>query len=236
MRRFSLIGLCAALVGVGALAGCGGGGSSTGGGSGGSTVTGRAVNASGQPQSGATVSLLPATKAAHRQAIETTTTDVNGNFTLTNVSAGSYTISVSDTEPSGTVDTVLVTVTVPAGTSINLTVDISSTNSPPPGSSTGTVFGTVTDSTGSVLAGASVSMTSQDDNTLPVLKATTDVTGKFTFQTVPTGMWLVSVQGKHITSTSRQLVEVDAGASSEVDHTVAINNNGNGNGNNGNGG
>ncbi len=225
MNLHRFLGLAAAIAGIAALAGCGSGGS---GGSSGtrsslSSISGRAVNSSGQPVSGAKVSLLtPGSQS--RAAIESTTTDVNGNFTLTNVAAGSYSISVAETLPDGTVDTVLVTVTVPAGTTINLTVDLSATSVPGP--TTGSVFGTVKDDTGAPVVGATVMLHSQTDTTLPVLKTTTDTTGSFSFATVVTGLWVAQVQGKHI-SNARSLVDVEAGESSEVDLIVSSTNNGN---------
>lgn len=217
---------CFALVAsIATLVGCGGGGSGSGSNvtRGASTITGRAVNSNGQPASGAKVALLQAGSQS-RAAIETTTTDVSGNFTLTDVAAGTYTVSISETLPSGAVDTVLVTVTVSAATTITLTVDMSSTVTP--GIQTGSVFGTVTDDSGVPVVGATVMLHSQSDSSLPVLKTTTDTTGAFNFSTVTTGLWTVSVQGKHISSTARMLADVQAGAASQVDLTVALGGNG----------
>jgi hypothetical protein len=155
--------------------------------------------------------------------IQTTTTNVNGDFTLTNVPAGTYTISVTESTNGGTPVTVLVTVTVSANTTIHLTINVSSSQSVGP--DTGSVFGHITDAvSGAAVPGATVMLHSQTDQSLPVLRTTTDATGAFQFATVPVGLWLVSVKGEQIETASRTLVEVQAGAASEADLAVAISN------------
>ncbi|HEV2474127.1 MAG TPA: carboxypeptidase-like regulatory domain-containing protein [Chthonomonadales bacterium] len=224
VKRFAIyLFLCVSVV---ALAGCGSGGGGTPALTSGSrsVISGRAVDRSGAPVRNASVSLSPASSTGRAaRAIETTSTDVNGNFTLTGVAAGSYTVSVTTTTNGGAAVTVLVTVTVPASTTVQISVTIGSSSAPPAVTQTGAVFGQITDAaTGDAVVGATVVLQSRGSG-IPPLRAVTDASGNFQFSTVPVGLWIVTVKGEQIESTSRTLVEVQAGASSEADLTVALN-------------
>src|SRR5688500_19035159 len=138
-----------------AVAGCGGGGGGalTQAGS----ITGRAVNAQGQPVPGATVSLVPSGRS-HLDAVQSTTTDIEGRFTMTNVEAGTYTLAIIAGGPGGMELDVQVSVTVPAGSNIDLMVRVSQTGGGGviPDQGFGAITGIVLDESGRPAAGVRV--------------------------------------------------------------------------------
>jgi len=103
--RFTGLFLLAALLSLAILAGCGGTGSSSSGGGGGATLTfaGTVVDINGDPVPGAGVQMasrmlrLPWAESGSRAAFSGTT-DENGNFTFTGLTAGNYNLSVLQSE------------------------------------------------------------------------------------------------------------------------------------------
>ena len=116
-----------------------------------------------------------------------TTTDANGNYTLSNVPAGSYTMTASHTgwfKQSKTV-----TVTSGATTTANFTL-----------ATGGKVGGTVTDSSATPIVGATVSITGGPITT--TVNTTTDSTGAYNSDWVPVGTYTVTVTASGFTTQS----------------------------------
>jgi uncharacterized GH25 family protein len=189
---------------------------------GGSTITGRALSEVGTPVSGAKVALLTSGSQA-QQTVQSTTTNATGYFAFSNLTAGTYTVSVSAPSSSGLTQTVLVSVSVSAGATVGVQVSVPTTINAT--GQNGAVFGTVTSTTGSPVVGTTVMLQSQSKASLPSLATTTSATGSFGFSSVTNGLWIVSVRGNQISSTTPQLITVQAGAASEVNITVTGNGN-----------
>ena len=188
------------------LAGCGGGsgGTLTQAGS----ITGRAVNAQGQPVQGAAVSLIPPGRA-HLDAIRTTTTDVEGHFSLTNVEAGTYTLSIEATGPGGAIIDVQVSVTVPAGSNVDLTIRVSQTVPgviPSPGF--GAISGIVLNEFGRPAVGVLVK--AEHERSGIETRTATDGDGRFFFDDMRPGLWRVWADPEGPERSDRVWVEVDA--------------------------
>jgi hypothetical protein len=81
----------------------------------------------------------------------------------------------------------------------------------------------VTSSTGTAVVGATVTLQSQSNNSLPGLTTTTSGTGSFAFISVTSGSWLVSVHSAQINAPAPVTTNVQAGAASQVDFTVSLN-------------
>jgi hypothetical protein len=162
---------------------------------------------------------MPASRTISR-AVEITTTDVNGHFVLTNVAAGSYTVSVSTTATNGTPVDVQVTVTVPAGTTIDLTITVHQTV-PVSNSHTGSIAGRVTDArTDEPVADAKITARFQGPGGIPNLTTFSASDGTFRFDTAPVGLWELNIStGEN--RPSRVLVDVTGGVVSQVDLTVS---------------
>jgi hypothetical protein len=169
------------------VAGCGGGG---GGGnpSRAGSISGRALDAQGQPLHGAEVNLLPAGRS-HLDAVASTTTDVTGHFRLENVAAGTYTLSLSVDGPNGPMD-VQISVTVPAGTTIDLTVRVTQNGGfVTPGPGFGVVSGVVLNELGQPAAFVRVKAEREPNG--PELVTATDASGHFILDDLTPGLWKV---------------------------------------------
>jgi thermitase len=118
-----------------------------------------------------------------------TVTDINGNFSIPGVPAGTYAVTASVagyTSKSQTVN-------VAAGTTTSISFSLSANN-------TGTIAGTVTDSsTGKPIAGANVT------NGLTIVS--TDINGAFNFVNIPYGTYTVTASKAGYTTAS-QMVSV----------------------------
>lgn len=222
------------------LAGCGGGGGTGGGvqtGSRGAVVTGRAVDSQGRPVKGATVTLTQPGRAT-RQFIPSTTTDVDGRFTFTDVPAGTFTVDVRAVGANGLMADVQVAVTVPAGGSVDVEVHIhteTAFNNTGVTATSGAVAGFVTDAqTGAPVAGAEVLLRELSNG--DTLHAVTDRNGFFEFTDLPPGAFeLEAAQGSFA---SQQIpVQVQAGIETQADITLfpPSSNGGNGGGHHGHG-
>jgi hypothetical protein len=84
----------------------------------------------------------------------------------------------------------------------------------------GTITGTVTDSTGAVVPGASVTITA--DATGESYKVPTSATGDYTRVALPTGTYTVTVEAQGFRRASRQKVEVTAGSRVGVPFTLDV--------------
>ena len=197
------------------LAGCGGGGSSLNTGQAGS-ITGRAIDAQGHAIPGAAVSLAPAGRN-HLDPTHTTTTDVEGSFTLNNVAAGTYTMEITATTPTGGTTNVVIDITVPAGTTLDLTVRVSQSGGGiinPPLSGTGTLSGVVLDEDGRPLAGMRVK--AENERTDQELTTATDSQGRFTFNNLQAGLWRVWADPTGRERSDRVWVEVLSNQTSQT--------------------
>ncbi len=187
------------------LVGCGGG--SGGGLTQAGSITGRAVNAQGQPLPGATVALVPAGRA-HLNATHTTTTDIEGRFSLTNVAAGTYTLAIESTGPGGLNLDIQVSVTVPAGSNIDLMVRVSQTGGGVvPGPGFGAISGIVLDESGHPAAGVRVK--AEHDSSGFETQTASDSHGRFVFDDLRPGLWRVWADPEGPDRSDRVWVEVD---------------------------
>ena len=155
------------------------------------TISGTVTDAStSKPIAGASVSTQP--------AMTTATSDAQGNYAISDVDEGSYTVTAS---ASGYMDnSTNVTVTAGQTTTCNLELE--------PEPTTGTISGTVTEEgTGTPIAGASVS--TQPATTT----ATSDAQGNYTISDVDEGLYTVTASASgHIDDSTN--VTVTAGQTS----------------------
>jgi phosphatidylinositol-3-phosphatase len=158
------------------------------------SVTGQVTNSStGAALAGATVSYSGGS----------TTTDSSGNYTLSNVPAG--TVSVTASLTGFTSKTSSVTVTSGATSTLNFSLA-------PSGSSPGTISGRVTNSsTGATLSGATVSYSGGS--------TTTDSSGNYTLSNVPAGTVSVTASLAGFTSQTSS-VTVTSGATSTLNFSL----------------
>ncbi len=170
------------------VSGCGGGGSA--GTANLSNINGRVIDQLDRPVSGAQISLIPAGRS-RAEVVETTITNGSGSFQLTNVEAGTYTLVARTSGSNGDMIEVQVSVTVPAGSDVDIQIRIilggttpgAEVPNPPPG--TGAVMGTVFDSLGRPVAGATVTVINTAlGNTS---STTTAANGAFTLNGLPEG-------------------------------------------------
>lgn len=134
----------------------------------GGSITGVVTDASnGTPLSGATITTQPATSAA--------TTNAQGAYTISNVTAGAYTVTASRTGYAPN--------SAAVGVSVGLSATANLVLTPLPGSVTGVVSDAVT---GAPLSGATV--TTQP----PTSTVTTNAQGVFTIGGVPAGAYTVT--------------------------------------------
>ena len=156
------------------------------------TISGQVTEAgSGAALSGVAVSTQPATTSV--------TTDAQGNYTISNVSPASYTVTAAKSGYNSA--NTSVTVTAGQASTANLVLSLS----------TGTISGKVTDAyTGAALAGADVS-------TLPATTSvTTDATGSYTISNVPAGSYTLTAAKSGYNSASTS-VTVTGGQTSTAD-------------------
>jgi hypothetical protein len=117
-----------------------------------------------------------------------TTTDLNGNFTFSNLPAGSYTVSASATGYYSNSQAV----TINGGQTTRMTVFLTSLTA------TGGLKGQVTDSATLLpVVGATVSIDG--------LTTVTDVTGSYTLPAIPFGTWTATVSALNYRSQSAQV-------------------------------
>ena len=184
------------------MIGCGGGDSGGGGGdtpSGDATITGTVYDNQGYPLEGATVSWQLSSLDKADSQKNSTTTDINGEFVLNNVSAGNITLTATKGDLACQQDLYVES----GGTTVT---DLDTYYS-------GQISGSVTDSdTQAVIASATVLLTKNDSTTVT---KTTDYTGNYTFSYVPAGSHTLTISKTgYYDSTSS--VTVTAGQTSTV--------------------
>jgi phosphatidylinositol-3-phosphatase len=159
------------------------------------TISGHVTNSStGAALAGATLSYSGGS----------TTTDSSGNYTLSNVPAGSVSITASLTGFAAQTSSV----TVSSGATSTLNFSLAPTNSSP-----GTISGRVTNSsTGAALAGATVSYSGGS--------TTTDSSGNYTLSNVDVGTVSVTASLTAFTSQTNA-VTVSSGATSTLNFSLA---------------
>ncbi len=194
------------------------------------TVTGNITDSSGNPLSGALVTLTVDTSSGSTTPTPSfrllfATTDSSGNYTINNVPAGSYDVNASD---KGYVKNTSAAFTVAAGSNTAPTVALTAIV-------TGTVTGTITDSNGNNLSGARVTLTLVPSTTgtssgsakpkaaslvslfgggQRVFSITTDSSGDYTIDNVPTGNYTISVTDKGFQKSTGTAFTVAAGSNS----------------------
>ena len=198
---FILVILCLSIFGCGGGSGGGGGGdtpipspsptSTTGG-----TVTGKVLDVDGSPLASATVGYsLAGSDSLTRDSI--TTTDSNGNYTLTDVPAGNQLITAYKGNYSRTSE-----VNVISGGTVTLELQVT-----PSGAITGKVYD---ENTQGIISSAKVSLTIPDQKF--VMETYTDSTGVYMLNFIPTGTYLVSAakSGYNLTSGSIDVTQGNA--------------------------
>jgi hypothetical protein len=154
-------------------------------------ISGKVTNASGGAAlSGATVS----------GALGTKTTDTSGNYSFTNVAAGTYTLTASKT---GFLPRSF-TVAVASGASVTQNMPIATA---------GIIAGKVTNSTGGAISGVSVRIVGGVVST--TVTKTTDTSGNFNSTWIPVGTYTVTFSKTGLTSQSKSAT-VTAGATTTV--------------------
>lgn len=192
------------------------------------TVTGTITDASGNPLSDALVTLTVDTSSSTGSTTTPhfrllfATTDPSGDYTINNVPTGSYIVNASD---KGFVKNTSASFTVAAGSNTAPTVALTAIV-------TGTVTGTITDSNGNDLSGARITLVLAPSTTsssggssnasaiLPispigfgrVFTATTDSSGDYTINNVPTGNYTISVTDKGFTKSTGTAFTIAGGS------------------------
>ena len=171
------------------------------------TVVGQITDTSGNPLANARVMLipLPGTTALMTQPAMShnlVLTDADGNYTISNVLAGSYTVAAHD---HGYANGVSSAFTVAEGTTTAPTVTLTAL-------AYGTVTGQITDTDGHPLANARVMLIPVPSGTLhmpapaapaPHYPVQTDASGNYTIDNVPAGNYTVAAHHKgYVNNTS----------------------------------
>ncbi|HZQ51577.1 MAG TPA: carboxypeptidase regulatory-like domain-containing protein [Bryobacteraceae bacterium] len=156
------------------------------------TISGTVTNSSGTAISGATVSYSGGTA----------TTLSNGSYTLSNVPAGTVSVTASATGYQSSTQSV----TVSAGATTTLNFTLSATVS------AGTVSGTVTNSSGTAISGVTVSYSGGS--------ASTAGNGSYTLSNVPVGTVSITATATGYQS-STQSAAVTAGATTTLNFTLS---------------
>jgi subtilisin family serine protease len=173
------------------LAACGGGSQqpTTG------TVSGTVTSSQGGAISGATVAVNGLSLTA--------TTNSSGQYTISNVPAGSQTVTASATSFQNSQQSITVT----AGQTVSANFTLT------PVATTGTVSGTVTSSTGGPISGATVSIQGS------ALTTTTNASGQYSIANVPAGSQTVAASAATFQS-GTQSVTVTAGQTVTANMTL----------------
>lgn len=85
---------------------------------------------------------------------------------------------------------------------------------------TGTLLGTVTDSTGAVIAGAKVTVTNQNTGLTRTVK--TDAIGEYTVPSIPTGIYIVLVELDGFKATALSNVEIGVDQRAKIDVRLEV--------------
>ena len=133
-----------------------------------------------------------------------TTTDTNGNYTLTNVAPGTYSVKASHTGWFAQTKSVTVT----SGTTSTLNFALATG---------GILAGTVINSSGSAIAGAAVNVTGGDIST--TLNMTTNSSGGYNTSWIPVGTYTVTVSASGFTTQS-QTTTVTTGNTTTLNFTM----------------
>ncbi len=192
------------------------------------TVTGTITDSSGNPLSDAIVTLTVDTSSTTTGTTTTphfrllfATTDSSGDYTINNVPTGSYIVNASD---KGFVTNTSASFAVATGSNSAPTVALTAVV-------TGTVTGTITDSNGNDLSSARVTLivvpsTTSSGGSSSIAKvisalgfghvftATTDSSGDYTINNVPTGNYTISVTDKGFTKSTGTAFTVAGGSNS----------------------
>lgn len=165
------------------------------------TISGTVKDSSGNPIANVTVTTTPATSSA--------TTSATGSFTISNVQIGVYTLTATAPGYSGT----LAGVGVAGGATTLVSVVVS------PAAGVGTITGTVKNTAGAAVSGATVSVQGQ------TATATTDASGAFTLSNVSSGFVFLSAAPSgttYLPGETRSAINVPAaGTASGVSITLS---------------
>ncbi len=169
-------------------------------------ITGVVKDAAGKTVAGATVTFTPGDSGS----VQTTQTDANGSYTLSNVPTGTYTGVAAAAGASAAAPSTAVTG--------NATITVNFTLAP----GAGTATGRVVDTNGAPISGATVFF---NGGAPTVSKATTDSTGTYTFPTgsLPSGSYQVTATAPgYGASTPVQVVITSATLTTVPDITLGI--------------
>lgn len=164
-------------------------------------ITGTVTDSSGNPVASATVVLCTTEGDAGGYTIANsfgTGTDANGNFTLSDVPAGTYVV-LAGRHGVGIAHT---TVTVTDGTTTNVSLPLQAPQNP--GDGNGSLSGNVMDSQSNPISGAQIMLVSSSssgvgsdsgDSGSPgtIYKATSNSSGNFAFTSLPAGSYVLIV-------------------------------------------
>jgi len=197
-----------ALLAVGFITGCGGG-DDDGGGTDTGTVYGTVTDNNNNPVQGATCTLNAVTTGAKATS---GTTDVNGDFEITAVPVGTYTLTVSMT---GYTSVTTSSFSVTSGSSVSVPTNETVIT---PTTTTGTVTGTVTDATsGSAISGVTVTLSGTS------FTGTTDANGLYTISSVTPASYTVTASKTGYNSyTSSSQITVTGGATTTHNFTMTV--------------
>ncbi|EHQ88486.1 InlB B-repeat-containing protein [Desulfosporosinus youngiae] len=174
------------------------------------TVSGTITDTDGTPVSGATVTLTDTNDSSKTY---TGTTDADGNYSIPSVPDGDYTVTVtkgSETLGNGSI-------AVEGDDVTDESADITVT---PPTISTHTVSGTITDTDGTPVSGATVTLTDTNDSS-KTYTGTTDADGNYSIPSVPDGDYTVTVtKGSETLGNGSIAVEGDDVTDESADITV----------------
>jgi hypothetical protein len=137
---------------------------------------------------------MPAS-TSRADVVATTITNGSGSFSLTNVQAGTYTLSVRAAGPGGVAIEVQVSVTVPEGSDVDIQIRIiqdgtsSGVGVIDPAETVGAVIGKVFNSLGQPAAGVQVTVT--NTVTGQNFTTTTNAQGEFVIDNLSEGAWTI---------------------------------------------